>query len=150
MGSFPEGCEVEGFVKFALVDGAVAEEAYGNAVFVLVLAGERESGGDRHLSANDGVSAHKVLFQVEQVHGAALAAAAAGRLAAEFGHGDFGGHALCEGVSVVAVVADDVVVGAQGGYCADGDGFFADVQMQEAADFALHVETSARFLKASN
>src|SRR5881227_3598554 len=45
--------EVQRFVKGALIDGAVAEKAKGNAVFISIFAGESETAGQRHMRTHD-------------------------------------------------------------------------------------------------
>ena len=137
IGRFQNGRQIERFVKLPLVDRAVAEEAKSDGIFLAVLAGEGETCRDGHLPADDGVAAHEMLLSVEQVHGAALAAAAAGRFAAQLCHCDFRVHPLGYGVAVVAVVSDDIIVGAERGYRADGDSLLADVEVQESRESCL-------------
>jgi hypothetical protein len=56
------------------------------------------------------------------------------------GHGRLGLHAAGQGVAVVAVGGDDVVVGAQHADRADGHRLLAAVEVAEAADLLVLVE----------
>jgi hypothetical protein len=49
---------------------------------------------------------------------------------------------------VVPVGAEEVVVGPQQAHRADGDRLLADVEVEEAADLALHVDLRAALLEA--
>ena len=53
-------------------------------------------------------------------------------------------------VTVVAVVSYDIVVRAERRHSADRNGFLSDIEVQEAANLALHVKASACFLESSN
>src|SRR5262249_15726403 len=55
-----------------------------------------------------------------------------------------------QGVAVVAVVGDQVVVGAHLAYGADPDRLLADVEVEEAADLPLDVELGAALLEPSD
>ena len=138
-GEFPDGGEVHGLVELALVDGAVAEEAEHYLIVAAVLDGEGDAGGDAQLTADDGVAAHEVELRAEQMHGPALALAAAGGLAHQFGHHFVAAHASGQGLAMVAVVGDDVIIVAQGVDGADGDGFLAVIDMEKAFDVASRV-----------
>ena len=70
------------------------------------------------------------------MHRATLALADACRLAQQLGHQALRVGTDDEGVGVVAVGGDDMVLWAAGGDRADGRRFLTDVEMQEAADFA--------------
>ena len=109
-GQLPEAGHVEGFVEGALVHGAVAEEADADLVALAVLDGEGDAGGDGDVAADDGVAAQEARLGVEEVHRAALALGAAGGLAQHLGHAGAGIHAAGQGVAVVAIGGDDVVV----------------------------------------
>ena len=51
-------------------------------------------------------------------------------------------------MAVIAIVRHDVILRAQRVHRAHGDGFLADVQMQEAADLALLIGRARFFFKA--
>src|SRR5581483_3823634 len=83
-------------------------------VGLLVLGGEREAGGERERLADEGVAAHEVHAWIEDVHRAAAAARGAGLLAVELGHHLARRRAGLDGVDVVAVAGNDVVVATLG------------------------------------
>ena len=60
------------------VDGCFAEEADANLVAPPILDREADARGDRHMTADDAVSAEEVGLGVEEVHRAAFAAGDAG------------------------------------------------------------------------
>ena len=130
----PEGGEVVGLVDGALVDGAVAHERHRGPLQALVLDGVGEAGAERDLAADDAVPAPEIAGRIKIMHRAALALGAAGGLAVELGHERLGVHPDGDGVAVIAVRRDDVVVRAHQGAGADGDRLLADVKVEEAAD----------------
>ena len=71
---------IETFVKAALIDGAVTEEAQGRARQPFILYAVSESQTQRRLTSDDAVSAPEILVRREKVHRAALAFRAAGGL----------------------------------------------------------------------
>ena len=73
-------------MELALGDGAVAEEAGGDALAALQPVGEGEPDRDREAAADDRVAAVEAARDVEEVHRAAAPAAAAGRLAEHLRH----------------------------------------------------------------
>src|SRR5205807_6548203 len=50
-----KGSEIQGFVKRTLIDGAVAEKAKSNAIFISIFASESEAAGQRHMGRHNGV-----------------------------------------------------------------------------------------------
>ena len=102
------------------------------------------------VAAHDAVAAEVAARDVVEVHAAALAAADAGGLAAQLGHERARVGAAGQGVAVVAVGGDEVVVGPQQAHGADAHRFLADVEVQEAADLALDVELGAALLEAAD
>ena len=149
-GNVPERGEVERLVKNALVDRAVAEVGKTATFEALVFEGESDAETERRLAGHDAVPAPVIFVRREKVHRPALALRATGGLAEEFGHAFIHRHADHEGVSVVAVSGDGVVVRSHEREGADGDGFLADIQMQEAAHFALLVKFQRRLLEAAD
>jgi hypothetical protein len=137
-------------VEAADVGGALAEEADGDAPVARVLALEGRARGERQVAAHDAPAAHEVGLGVEEVHGPAQAARAARVLAEELRHAGLGGHAARQRDAVVAVGLEDVVLWAEGGGSAHGDGLLADVEVQEAADLALRIGACRFFLEAAD
>ena len=69
----PQLRHVEAFVDLPLVGGAVAEIGQRHVVVAAVAVGEGEAGAERHLGADDAVTAEEALLDREHVHRAALA-----------------------------------------------------------------------------
>jgi hypothetical protein len=136
-------------VEGAGVHHRLAHEADDDLVAAAVLDGEADAGGDRHVPADDAVSAEEVRVAVEEVHRAALAARAAVDAPEELGHDRARRHAARERLPVVAIRGDDVVVVAQHGERAGGDRFLPDVQVAEAADLAERVRLAVLLLEAA-
>ena len=122
---------------------ALTEETQRHPVVFAVLARERDASRQRDVPADDAVPTEHVVLRVEQVHRTAEPLGATGDLAVKLGHHAFARHPLGEGEPVIAVGADHVVVGLQGGAGADCHGFLADVEVEKAADLALRVSASA-------
>src|SRR5690606_3346826 len=81
---------------------------------------------------------------------AALAARATGRLAEKLGHHAARGHPARQCLAVLAVGANDVVVGTQRRDGADRHGLLADVQVAEAADLANRICLARALLEAAD
>src|SRR6185295_12731979 len=147
-GQVPERAHVEGLVEGALLHRAVAEEAEADLVGLLEADPVAHARRHRQVAAHDAVAAEVAAGHVVEVHAAALAPADAGGAAAQLGHEGAHVGAARDGVPVVAVVRDDVVVVAQQAHGAHPHRLVADVEVQEAADLALDVELGAAFLEA--
>ncbi len=150
-GQIPEGGEVKRFMEGTLVDSTVSHVAEGGTLDAFVFESESETRTQGCLAADDAVASPEVFIGGEVVHGASFAFGAAGGFAEELGHAFVHGHADHEGMSVVAVSGDKVVVFlVAGGDGADGYGFLADVEVQESADVALLVGTQGTLLEATD
>jgi hypothetical protein len=97
-------------MESTLVHRAIAEEAQRRAFDAAIFQTVREAETQRRLAGHDAVTAPVVLVRREVVHRAALAARATGRLAEELGHALVHAHPDRQGVAVVAVGGDDVIV----------------------------------------
>src|SRR4051812_27190214 len=84
------------------------------------------------------------------MHRAAFALRATGGFAVELGHERLRVHTDRDRVTVVAVRCDHVVVLAHQGAAADGDGFLADVEMEEPADLLGLVSAETALFEAAN
>ncbi len=135
-GKVPERGEVEAFVEATLVDSTVAHETHGcsGEAFVFEAVGETET--ERCLTSNDAVTAPVVFVRSEEVHGPPLPFRAAGGFPEQLGHAFIHVHADGEGVAVIAVSGDDMIVGPHEGAGADGDAFLSDIEMEEASHLA--------------
>ena len=135
-------------MELALDDGALAEEAAGDAVASGELVGQREPDGDREAAADDRVAAVEAALRVEEVHRAAPPAAAARRLAVHLGHERGRRQAARERVAVVAVGGDERVVRPERRHGPGRDRLLADVEVEEAADLAQAVQLGRLLLEA--
>src|SRR5207248_2824894 len=134
-GELPEAGDVEGFVEGALIDGTVSEEGEADAAGLFVPAGEGCAGAEGDLSADDSVAAEVADVGLKIMHRAPFAFGATVGSSEEFGHGDTGFHAEGEGMAVIAVAIDEIVLALLVDRCdADGDGFLAGIEVAETAD----------------
>ena len=118
----------------SLIHGAVAEVADANPVFAAILDREGDARRKRDVASDDGVAAQKALLGIEEVHRAALAFGAPGRLAQQLGHRGLGTHAPRQRVAVVAISCDHIISLTQGPDRAHRNRFLAAVLMEEPAD----------------
>ena len=117
-----------------LVHGAVAEVADADPVFVAILDGEGDAGRQGDMAADDGMAAEEALLRVEEVHRAALPLGAAGHLAEQLGHGGLGVHAPRQGMAVVAIGGDHVVIFPEDPDRAHRNRLLAAVLVEESPD----------------
>ncbi len=89
-------------------------------------------------------------FFGDDVHRAALAAAVAGGAPGDLRHEPVDIRAFGDGMAVGAMAAVNEVVCAQQTANADGDGFLADAQMQQADDLPLGVERGGFFFERAD
>jgi hypothetical protein len=68
----------------------------------------------------------------------------------EFGHEFIDVEATSDGMTMVTVVGEDVVLGLQIGNGADAGGFFTDIEMQKPADFGTSIHLLAFFFETPN
>ncbi len=136
-GQIPGRGHVGRLVEGSPVGGAVAEEGHGDSVGLLHLLGQRRAGGHGEAAAHDAVGAQHAHAEVGDVHGAALALAAAGALSEQLGHHVLQVGALGDGMAVPPVGALDIVGLSQVRHDARGSGFLADVQVDEPGDFSV-------------
>ena len=88
------------------MDGAVAEEAQDRPLFAHVFELQGHARSQGNVRTDNTVAAVEVALGVEEVHGAAFAAAAARDLAVEFGHHNVGVHADGKCMAVIAIGGD--------------------------------------------
>ena len=124
-------------MELAFCDGTFAEEHGGGRGPASQVIGEGEADGDGKSAADDRVAPEEAMADVEQVHRASAAPEAAPfdanpNISAMIARAcrDPAG----EGVTVLTVGGDDVVVGLQAIHHTDRDGLLTDVEVQEAAD----------------
>src|SRR5690606_20809304 len=147
----PQLSHVEALVDLTLVRGAVAEIDEAGRVVAAVFAGEGQARAQRHLGADDAVTAIEAGRHVEHVHRAALAARRTADAARQLGHDLIGVHAGGQHMTVVAIAGDDLVVALFDALLnADGHGFLADIQVAEAPDQAHAVQLARALFEASD
>lgn len=134
----------------SLVNRAVAHEAQAAAFEALVFHGIGDASSEWRLAADDAVPAPVILVRREEVHRASFSARAAGGFALKLGHAFVHRHADCQGVPVIAISGDDVVVVAEEVASAYGNGLLADVEVKKSANLALLVNAQGAFFKASD
>src|SRR3569832_662255 len=144
----PQRRHIERFVEGALVVRGVAEEADRDLVGLLHLDGLGHADRERERAADQRVAAHEMMFDVEDVHGAAAALARSRLFSVELGHHLFGIGAALDGVDVVAVTGDHVVMTrTRRLQHAVAAGLLAGIEMEESTDLALHIGFVAALLK---
>ena len=146
-GSSQSRAQLSDFVEGPLVDRAVAEEAGGDPVLVPVLGGKGQPDGDRELAADNGIAPHEVEVRVEEVHGAPLPLADAGRLAEQLRHHPPRLGAADDGLGMLPVGGEDVVVPVQRRGGADRHRLLAAVEVEKTGDVPLGVLLGARLLE---
>ena len=114
---------------------------------MLHLDGQAAASGDGDAAAHDGVGAQVALGEVRDVHGAAAALAVAGGLAHQLRQRPVQLRPLSDAVAVAPVGGGDVVLIRQLGADGGGDGLFAGVQVDGAAQFVFREQCPRRLLK---
>src|ERR1700693_1514424 len=137
-------------MKGTLVDRSVAEKAKRYPVLVAIFRCERQSCCERHVSADDRVPAIHVIFLVEEVHRAAESLRAASRFPEKFRHARVRTGSARQGVAVITIGGDDVIVIAHRSYSSNDDRFLANIEMAEAADLLRLILLARAFLEAAN
>ena len=123
----------------ALVHRAVAHETERAAFQTFVFEPVSESQPERCLTADDSVSAPVVFVGSEKVHRSALATRATGGFSKKFCHAFIHAHSHSEGVSVVAVGRDDMVVFTHERNGSHGYRLLPDIEVEESTHHALVV-----------
>src|SRR5690348_16245192 len=88
-----------------------AKEADADLIAATILDGEANAGCNGDVSADDTVTTEEVGFGIEEVHRAAFAARAAGVAPEQLGHDCTRTDSSREGLAVIAISGDDVVIG---------------------------------------
>ena len=146
----PERRHVEGLVDLTLVDGAVTQIGGADIVLALVLVSKGQAGADRHLGADNAVSAEEALLAGEHVHRAALAARIAAGAPRQFRHHAAAFHAGGQHVRMVAIAGDDRVAILHCRLDTDNDGFLADIEVTETGNQAHAVQLPRLLLEAAD
>ena len=106
--------------------------------------------GDRQTSSDDPVGAQHADRKIGDVHGTALAAAAAALAPEQLQHHGLGIRTLGDGVAVTAVGGGDLVVEREIGANAGGDRLLTDREMDRAADQAVLLRRLGRLLEGTD
>ena len=118
----------------ALVNGTIAHERHGGAFVALVFYAVSQAYAEWNLTADDAVAAPVIALGREKMHRASFAFRATGNFAVEFSHEGLGIHADRDGVTVVAVSGNNVVMFAHERTATYGDGLLAVIKMEESTD----------------
>src|SRR4051812_38960951 len=102
-------------MKSALVDRRLAEKAERHLIRAFVLARESDARRERYLPADDAVPAEKIYIRIEHVHRAAFARGAATGTTIKLGHDLVRRHPLGDGVAVLAITGQHVIIRAECG-----------------------------------
>ena len=142
--------QVDRFVKGAVIHRTIAKKSHRHLVGAARARAQAQADRGRQPAADEAIRAEQARVELIEVHAAASAAAAAARAAIELGQHFLRRHPLGQRVAVAAVGAGHPVVAPQVGTNADGRGFFADVEVDEARHLALAVDVLGRELEAAN
>src|SRR5437868_4938163 len=88
------------------------------------------------------------MLLVKKMHRTAEAARTTGVLAKKLGHAGIGAGAAGEGVGVIAISGDDVIIEAGGGDGAGDNRFLPDIKMTKTADLLRLILLAGAFLEA--
>ena len=131
--------EVERLVEGADVGGAIAEHAEDHIFGLAIPDSPATTGGERKVAADDPVAAHEAQPGVEHVHRSAATVRGARLFSEELGHHRLGVDAASDGVAMLSVAGEDVVVGLEGLDAPDHCRLLAQVEVAVAADLGLGV-----------
>jgi hypothetical protein len=73
-GQIPQRRHVETFIDLALIDRTIPKIGHADIRLFPIFMGKGQAASDRHLRADNAVTAEKILFAAEHMHGTALAA----------------------------------------------------------------------------
>ena len=128
-GQFPQSGQVQGFVKLAFGDGAVAEVAAGDAGAALQLVGERQA--DRHgqPAGDDGQAPIETARRIKEVHRTPATDRTAGGLAIQLGHQRSHRCPADQRMAMLPIGGDDRVLTRKRRDGPHGNRFLTDVQV---------------------
>lgn len=146
-GQLPQIGHVVGLEDLSLIGSTVTVQCQAHATVTLVLAGQSNTGTQRHLSAHNTVAAIEI--GCIHVHGTALAARTTGLNASQLGQYTYWGytHQICPAMDTVC--RDNVVHITHGRLHADSAGLLTGVQMTETAYNLLLVQIAGGCLNAT-
>ena len=147
---FPQLRHVHRLVKHALTERAFAKETDRHPPVAEPLARKRRASRQRRAAADNRVRAEVARVLIGDVHRAAFAPAVAFFFAEQFAKHPVNRRAFGEAVSVSAMRAGDIVLTVQRFADANGNRFFADVQVRQSGHFRAHVKLVDVFLKRAD
>ena len=137
-------------MKTALIDRPVTKVTETNLVATPVLVRKGNPCRQRNMAAHNRVATQKAPLCLEEVHRATLAARTACGLAQKFSHGRLWIHPTRQGMAVVAISGDQVVIVSQHADRSDRTRLLAIVKMAKATNFLILIEKSGSLLKSSD
>src|SRR5262249_44379444 len=106
--------------------------------------------GNRHVAANDGVTAHEAFFHFKEVHRSTTALRAACRLAEQLGHRSLHIPDSHQIMSMLTVRGQNVVSGLDRRDRTDRDRLLTDIEVKEATHLAAGIRPRRLFFKAAD
>ena len=140
--------DVQGLVERPLVHSAIAEVAEAATFSAEILETISKAEAERGLACDDAVASPEVFVRCEEMHRTALALRATGLFPIHFGHALVHAHSDGEGMSMIAVGGDEVIVCATQGNRADSYSFLSDVEVEKSAYFSCLVVFQARLFES--
>src|SRR5260370_188601 len=129
------------------MDRAMAEKAKCDPVCFKIWGGEGLPRGQWNMRADDRVAAVNLIFLVEKMHRTAEPLGTARCLSEKFSHARIRTRAAREGVPVIAIGSDDVIVISHGRDCTGDHRFLSNVKIAEAADLPSLILHGRGFLE---
>ena len=115
-------------MKYTLIVGGVAKETNGDFIAAFELYAFGDTSSQRERAAYQGVTAHEPVGYVKNMHRTTAAFGATGFLAIELCHDNFRVCTALNGMDVIAITGDDVIVAGAGGFhYAVATGFLAGI-----------------------
>ena len=131
-------------------DRPLSEKAKDDLIAVAVIDREGRARRQGKMAPDNRIASHEAALDVDQVHRAPLALTQTGAAAEELRHDGFGIASARQAMAVIAVRGKDIVIGPERIHSTDGHGFFADIQMAEAADLPEGIHLRAPLFEAAD
>src|SRR3990172_6722478 len=114
-------------MKHSLVNRSLSKEAQRNSISAFIFGCKSDTCRQRDLTSNDCMTAEKVKFLIEQVHGTAFTMRTTTYSTEQFGHDRFWRHALGDSMSVFTVAGKHVIIFADCRDRSDSNGLLTNI-----------------------
>src|SRR5262245_18933033 len=131
-----------------LIDRAVTEEAECDAILAAVLNRKRQPNPQRYVRGNDRVATIHMMRHIEKMHRPTEPSRAAGFFSEKLRHTCIGARAPGQGMPVITVSGNDVIIRAHGSDRPDHDSFLANVKVTKAANLLRLILLTGAFFEA--